>query len=449
MTKITIIGGGSYSWGPTFLRDIFITPELRGATVTLHDILLERLDLVFALGQKMLDNVGQGYRLEKTISLDEALTGADFVILTITTGGLESMRPDLEIPAKYGIQQAVGDTTGPGGLARALRNIPVMVEIAEKVNELCPNALFLNYTNPMSTLTRALCLTRTVPNRTVGLCHEYIGVREHLSKIFATSPEKIQARVAGINHLIWITDLYADGRRVWDEISTVTEKILAGEFIVDADDTSVFADHAKVKATLFQLYGALPAAGDRHIAEFFPHFINESTHWGADYGLLLTRIADRQGIEEFAKMMIESTVRGETDLTPFMAEASTEAANKIIRAVVSGEKYTGILNLPNVGQASNLPHDAVVETFGVIDQTGVSASVSGNLPAGVQAILEHHIRQQEMTVEAALTGSWDLALQVLLNDPLSSRLTIPQARQMLHELLEANKVYLPKFFGNQ
>ncbi len=447
MTKITIIGGGSYTWGPTFLRDIFATPELRGATIVLHDILADRLDLVFALGQKMLADFGLDFQLEKTLSLEQALRGADFVILTITTGRLEAMRPDLEIPARYGIFQAVGDTTGPGGLARALRNIPVVVEIARKLDEFCPDALFLNYTNPMTVLTRAIGMSRSMPNRTVGLCHEYIGVRENLATLFGTRPEKIQARVAGVNHLIWITDLYADGRRVWDALPELTAKILRGEIVVDAEDTSVFADHARVKSTLFQLYGALPAAGDRHIAEFFPHFITESSAWGVDFGLRLTSIEDRQGLEMFAKMMIESVLRGETDLHDFMEDVSSEAANKIIRAVTCGETYVGIMNLPNTGQVGNLPREAVVETFGIIDQTGVSAASYGDVPAGVQNILEHHIRQQEMTIDAALNGSRALALQVLLNDPLSSRLGISQARQMLDELLEANKTYLPRFFS--
>ena len=128
MTKITIIGGGSYSWGPTFMRDIFATPELKGSTIVLQDIVQDRVDLVYALGKKMLADFNLDFHLEKTLSLDEALQGADFVILTITTGRLESMRPDLEIPARYGIKQSVGDTTGPGGLSRAqlfgLREIP-------------------------------------------------------------------------------------------------------------------------------------------------------------------------------------------------------------------------------------------------------------------------------------------------------------------------------------
>jgi alpha-galactosidase len=443
MTKITIIGGGSYTWGPTFLRDIFATPELQGSTIVLEDLIQDRLDLVYALGKKMIEDFSLNFHLEKTLSLEDALQDADFVILTITTGRLESMRPDLEIPARYGIRQSVGDTTGPGGLSRALRNIPVVAEIGRKVMETCPEALFLNYTNPLTVLTRVLAIQGV---RVVGLCHEWIGVREHLAAIFHTSPEKIEARIAGVNHLIWVTDLYADGKRVWDELSVIADQILRDEIKVDENDSSVFADHARVKSTLLKLYGALPAAGDRHIAEFFPHFINEATQWGAEYGIKLTSIEDRMGMEMFARMMIESVLRGETDLKPFMADVSTEAANKIIRALACGEKYVGIMNLPNNQQVTNLPRDAVVETYGVIDSTGAHAIVYGKVPAGVRNVLEHHVLQQEMTVEAAMTGSRELALQVLLNDPLSSRLTVPQAKEMLEELLKANKQYLPQFF---
>lgn len=443
MSKIVIIGGGSYSWGPTFMRDIFGTPELKGSMIVLQDIAQDRVDLVYALGKKMIDDFHLEFHLEKTLSLDEALQGADFVILTITTGSLESMRTDLEIPAKYGIKQSVGDTTGPGGLSRALRNIPVVTEIGRKVMEICPNALFLNYTNPMTVLTSILAMQGV---RVVGLCHEWIGVREHLAQVFETKPENITAKIAGVNHLIWVTDLFADGKRVFDELPVITEQVLNGKIKVDDEDTSVFADHAHVKSTLFQLYGALPAAGDRHIAEFFPHFINESTNWGRDYDLILTSIADRYAMEAEAKGLIELALRGDILLEPFMQDVSTEAANKIIRAVTCGEKYVGIMNLPNVGQVSNLPRNAVVETYGVIDSLGMNAITYGDVPVGVQNILEHHVCQQDMTVTAALQGSRELALQVLLNDPLSSRLRVQDAKQMLAELLEANKQYLPKFF---
>lgn len=447
MTKIAIIGGGSYTWGATFLRDIFITPELRGSTVTLHDIAPERIDLVFRLGQKMLSDYGLDFRLEQTLSLDEALAGADFIILTITTGRFEAMRPDLEIPWKYGIRQSVGDTAGPGGLSRALRNIQVVAEMVAKVDEICPEALFLNYTNPMSTLTRTLNMLRSVENKTVGLCHEWHGVREKLATIFGVDVGQIQPQVAGINHLIWLTGMHIAERDVWDELPAITGKILAGEIDPDPDDDSVFVDKARVKAVLFQLFGALPAAGDRHIAEFFHQFITEKTNWGADYGFRLTSIEDRQALEFFARAMIESAINGETPLEPFMQERSGEALAEIISAVTVGGRYHGILNLPNVGQIANLPYDAVVETYGVIDHTGAHALAFGEFPPGVQTVLERHIRNQEMTVEAALTGDREMALQVLLNDPLSSRLSVVELKSMLEELLEANKQYLPQFFA--
>jgi alpha-galactosidase len=443
MPKIVIIGGGSYSWGPTFMRDIFGTPELLGSTIVLQDIAQDRVDLVYALGKKMIDDFKLDFQLEKTLSLDEALQGADFVILTITTGRLESMRADLEIPARYGIKQSVGDTTGPGGLSRALRNIPVVTEIGRKVMEICPNALFLNYTNPMSVLTRTLAMQGV---KVVGLCHEWIGVREKLAALYGVAPEQVTPRIAGVNHLIWVMDVWVSGRNIWNELPELTEKILSGALKVDEEDTSVFADHAKVKSTLFQLYGALPAAGDRHVAEFFPHFINEATGWGAEYDIRLTSVEDRYELEAEAKGLIESAFRGEIPLEAFMQDVSTEAANKIIRAMAKGEDYVGIMNLPNHGQISNLPKDVVVETYGVINSTGTHALTIGEVPAGVQNILLKHILNQELTIQAALQGDDQFALQVLLNDPLSGRLTVEQARQMLAELLEANKQYLPKFF---
>ena len=444
MPKMVIVGGGSYTWGPTFLRDVFGTPELGGATIVLQDILPERVDLVHALGQKMIQDFDLDFRLEKTLSLEEALQGADFVILTITTGRLEAMRPDLEIPAKYGVRQSVGDTTGPGGLSRALRNIPVVAEIGRKVMEVCPKALFLNYTNPMTVLTRTLALQGV---RVVGLCHEWIGVRRHLVSLLHTAPEALDAKVAGVNHLIWVTDLSSEGKRIWDELSVLVDRIFRGDIKVDEANTSVFADHFKVKSALFKLYDALPAAGDRHIAEFFPHFINQATNWGTEYELRLTSVEDRYQMEANAKGLIDAALRGDVPLAPFMQQVSTEAAHQIIRAVVCGGHYTGIMNLPNKGQVANLPRDAVVETYGDIDSRGTHAIPYGDVPAGIQNILEHHIRQQELTIEAANRGSRKLALQVLCNDPLSSSLTIPQASRMLDELLEANRHYLPKFFS--
>ncbi len=179
--KITIVGGGSYSWGPLFVRDLLIAPALQDAEIVLHDIDAQALETVYSLGCAMVQQRGQG-RVERTLDLETALSGADFVILTITTGGLEAMRHDVEIPEKYGVFQAVGDTVGPGGLARALRNIPVVAALAQKMEQLCPHAWLLNYTNPMTTLCRTVSKTSSI--RTIGLCHEWHGVRDRLAAYF-------------------------------------------------------------------------------------------------------------------------------------------------------------------------------------------------------------------------------------------------------------------------
>jgi len=445
MLKLVLIGGGSFSWGPTFLRDIFTTPELSGSTIVLEDINPANLDLVHRLGQKMLADFHLDFQLEKTTSLNDGLRDADIVVLSITTGGLEVMRRDIEIPAKYGIRQSVGDTVGPGGLARALRNIPVVTAIAHQVDEICPQALFLNYTNPMSVLTRLIAMQRSVPDRTVGLCHELHGVRKKLADHFKVDAGQLEMKVAGINHLIWITALCAAGRDLWPDLQKLAADVLSGAVEMDAGDITPFADHFKLKCRLLQLYGALPAAGDRHVAEFFPNFLTEGTNRGENYGIALTSVDFREGLAMFEKTMIEASLSGSMPLEDFMKENSGEAAAPIAAALATGGQYTGIMNLPNAGQITNLPGNAIVETFGTIDASSAHALPFGTLPPGVQTILERHIRNQEMTVTAALRGDRSLALQALLNDPLCSRLDVDTTATMLNELLEAEKGLLPQF----
>jgi alpha-galactosidase len=274
--KVVLIGSGSYAWAPQFIRDLITTPELQGSVIALHDIDPAPLERMHTLAQKLIASQGSDCRLEKTTALDEALPGADVVILTITTGGLEAMRADIEIPEKYGIYQSVGDTVGPGGLARALRNIPVVVEIARAMARCCPDAWLLNYTNPMTTLCRAV--TRETAVRTVGLCHEFLGMRQTLQQMFDASPDEIEARVAGINHLIWILELKVRGQDAFPKLRELLSPAAGLRHgSAPGGDFPSLADHQRVKSRLFELFGALPAAGDRHVAEFFPFFLSEAS----------------------------------------------------------------------------------------------------------------------------------------------------------------------------
>jgi alpha-galactosidase len=216
------------------------------------------------------------------------------------------------------------------------------------------------------------------------------------------------------------------------------------------------ADHYRVKSTLFELYSAFPAAGDRHVAEFFPWFLNEAANHGERYGVRRTPIAERYTWRAEARAFVErlrkiaGSPARKAELEPLMAQDSGEAAAQIIAAITTGQQYQGILNLPNRGQVDGLPREAVVETMGVIDPLGGRGLTAGELPPPVLAVLSRHVANQEMIVRAGLDGDRKMALQALLNDPLVSEGIagdLPAAGKMLDELLTANRAYLPRFWN--
>jgi len=442
--KITFIGGGSLQWAPKILVDFVLTKELEGWRLCLHDIDKEALERMERLGRKIFEEAKGDFYLESTLSLEEALEGADFVILSISTGGLATMRYDLEIPLKYGVYQSVGDTVGPGGLSRALRNIPVVVDIAKKMEKLCPDAYLLNYTNPMSTLCRAV--TKTTSIKTIGLCHELLFVLQGLRELLnLKKTANIQTVTAGINHFTWILKLTIDRK---DGFSLLREFIRQNgkrfredfEKNIDWESLDPFKDNKLLKIELFKVYGYLPAAGDRHIAEFFPYFLTEKTRAGRDYGIKLTKIEDREKKMQEAKIAIESILEGKRNI---VLERSGEKACDIIASLATGKRGVFMMNLPNQGQIANLPQDVIVETPALVDANGVHPISVGELPLSILSLTTHHIANQEMIVEAALTGNKTLALQALINDPLVKN--FKDAPKMLDELLEANANYLPQF----
>lgn len=445
--RIVIIGGGSFAWGPPFIRDIAVTRALAGATVVLHDIDAAALDLVYRFGRHLVQSGNLPVTLQKTMQLEEALQGAHFVILTITTGGLEAMRYDLEIPARFGIAQSVGDTVGPGGLFRALRNIPVAVEIARKMEAICPGAWLLNYTNPLSCLTRAVARESGI--QVIGLCHEFFFVRQKLARLLGVPAGEISGRLAGINHLPWLLDIRVSGEDGMPRLRRLATDILAtrGETVLQGESSPWSTlDRGMVKARLLQIYGGLPAAGDRHVAEFFPGFLAEATGHGRQYGIILTNVAERYAWRAAEERFIQAGLAGEIDLATYIATPSGEAASQIIAAVVAGERYQGVMNLPNQGQIANLPQAVgasgpVVEGFGVIDREGARLNPAGDLPPAIRSVVQRHLENQEMIVEAALQRDRQLAFQVMLQDPLVT-LEPRAAGQMFDQMWQAHAHYL-------
>lgn len=437
-TRICFIGGGSYNWMPKLLGDLALTPDLAGSVV-LHDLNATALDDIQRYGQRVFERTGSHFNIETTTDLDRALDGAQFVVVTITTGGLDTMALDLDIPERYGVFQSVGDTVGPGGLSRALRNVPVLVGIAQAMERRCPEAWMLNLTNPLTVLTRAVTLTTRI--KAMGLCHELFGVRGALMRQFGASVDDFEMNVAGVNHLIWILNMTIRGR---DGLQMVREMAAEGGTPPlppgRGDWHEPFVDRWKLKLKLFELYGALPAAGDRHLAEFFPYFLLEETGQGADYGVQLTRIAHRRQQVASARSAVHAAIAAPE--LPSVTRSS-EATADIVSAVVNGRSVRTIVNLPNTGQIDNLPRGAVVETLAEITSAGAHPLVVGALPLGVLSTLQPHVVNQELIVRAALEGDRQLALQAMANDPLVH--DMGKAESMLDELLAAHAQYLPQF----
>jgi alpha-galactosidase/6-phospho-beta-glucosidase family protein len=436
MIKIAFIGGGSVQWTLKLVTDMALTETLAGANLVLHDIDADALDLLTRASKRVVEQVAGDLQITATLDRAEALQDADFVTLCVAIGGLSAMRYDLEIPERYGIYQAVGDTVGPGGLARGLRHIPFAVQVAHEMEQLCPNAWLLNLTNPMTTICRAI--THATRIRTIGLCHEITGVRHHLAGLFDVPFETIELEVTGINHLPVALRCSVDGH---DGIRMLRDWLAEhGPFaFVDELDLNsvfdVFEDRLAVKLTLFEQLGVLFGAGDRHVAEFFPGFLTEASGRGRRYGVLLTTIGQREEMARLRRAQIERFVVG----APERLEQSEEQLAPVMAALAGGPRGRFIVNVPNRGQVDNLPRDAIVECIAEIDALGVRPLAVGALPDAAYAAIAPHVAQQELIVEAGLTGHREPALAALATDPLAR--DPATVEPMLDELLAANAMF--------
>jgi alpha-galactosidase len=426
--QITIIGGGSYQWGPTLIGDILNMPSLRESHIVLEDIDPAPLPTMQAFAEKMIAATDAKATVTTTTDQREALKGADFVVVTISTGGFASMRHDLEVPWRHGIRQSVGDSVGPGGISRSLRNIPMLVSIARDMEELCPGAWLLNITNPMTCLTRAVNKATSI--NAVGLCHEVYHFREQLAPAMGMDASDLRLTITGVNHLPIITAIDAAGT---DGLAWLEEH--AGE-----PDHEAFAKQHALKLDLLHRFGALPGAGDRHVAEFFPFVLTEESKWGEAWGVALTTIEDRekwQGIyQTYVKAMLE-------DRYKLPDAQSGEMVAPVIDSLITGTARELPLNRPNTGQAADLPADAVVETMCVVDGDGIRGREVVAAPAPVAEWARRHAATQELTVEAALSGDLELARSAFAADPLTSRLDLHEIDAMVTELLQATAAWLP------
>lgn len=447
--KIAYIGGGSRGWAWTFMTDLSMDEQL-GGTILLYDIDREAAEHNRIIGSALTareDTTGK-WEYKTADSLKQALTGADFVVISILPGTFEEMRSDVHEPEKFGIYQSVGDSVGPGGFLRAMRTIPMFVEIAKAIEAYSPNAWVVNYTNPMSVCVRTLY--EVFPRiRAFGCCHEVFGTQKLLASMLkdlkgveGVDRREIGISVTGVNHFTWITKASCRGMNLFPLYREFAEKYYETGFSENTDSNwmnDTFACAHRVKFDLFLRHGLIAAAGDRHLAEFLPpwyYLRDPDTVKKWMFGL--TTVDYR--IEDLHKRLARSRrlVSGEEQIE---LKPSGEEGILLIKALLGLNDQVSNVNLPNRGQVANLPLGAVVETNALFSRDGISPVFSGSLPADVQGLVMRHAVNQAGTVEAGLRKDRDFAFRVFQNDPLVA-LSTPDAKKLFDRMVENTRKYL-------
>ncbi len=442
MTKITLIGAGSVVFTRNLCSDILLVPELQESTISLMDIDPERLKMAQALVQAIVDQRGLKARVEATLDRRVAIAGADFVITTFQQGGLDAYRLDIEIPQKYGVEQCVGDTLGPGGVFRSLRTIPVLVDLGFEMDELAPDALLLNYVNPMSSNCWAFYEATGRPH--VGLCHSVQGTSEMLAEWIQVPYEEVSFFCAGINHQAWFLEFWRGKENLYPKIWEAIEKpeIYAAE---------------PVRIDIMKHFGYFVTESSGHASEYMPYFrksvqmVNEElvpkftdevNHW-FDYARTGGYL--RYCIERFKEYRQEyqDLLEGTKNLRE---TRSYEYGSYIIEAMVTGRMAKINGNVPNQGLIDNLPEGCCVEVPCLIDGNGVQPIKVGILPVQLAALNRTMINVQSLIVEASMFGDKEALTHAVMLDPLTAAVcTLDQIRAMVDEMFEAQVHWLPQF----
>ena len=447
--KICLIGGGSQVWSPTIIRDIVFKPGMED--VRMEFVLLDPSRERALAIQRLFEARFAAWKVDRvrirwTWNAESALRGAQFVLLTISTGRLEAMKHDVAIPEKYGIYHTVGDTSGPGGWSRALRNIPVFQRYADQIRQYAPDAFVLNYTNPMGALTKVLA-NELGWSRVIGLCHGLFENYAILKAIFGVEREEdIRARFGGLNHFFWLLDFTVKGQ---DGYALLRKKLRGrnlAELVRDSHtDAMGFSSDKLLAGELYATYGLLPYFGDRHTCEFFSCYITDLEAMKR-LKIVRTKVSQRHGIYRTAAKHIELWRQGKKGKWGVLDQKpSRETAADIIRAVTLNETFCDVVNMVNIGQIDNLPRGVVVETLGMVSGDGFTPLAVGPMPKALLPVLLPNADVQERTVAAALAGDLEAALQALIADPVCAKLTPITIRKMGLELLRANAKLLPQF----
>jgi len=460
--RITFVGGGSTHWTPRLLVDFVNTPSLADADVALVDLDPDSLPPMLRLAEHLRRTSGAGLQVHATTDLEEGLEGADYVVTQLSVGGFASMRHDLEIPARYGIRQPVGDSVGPGGVSRALRSVPVLLGIARAMERVAPSATLLNVTNPLSALCRAV--TRETSITTIGLCNELVGTSFVLSLLLDCGMHELDPVVAGVNHLPVITALRipSDAGGADDEDGFARLRAL-----LDSDEArqqpiwmapphqlfwrkrtpgpewtkdDVLAN-IPIRFEMFRRFGVLPGSSDTHVAEFVPGFCTARSDFGRDWNVRQYGIDGHMDDKELDGAQLAELLASD--------DAPRIPSGELVAPVLDGLAGSGSrdvpVNLPNRGQVTNVPEGVIVECIGTVDEHGVRARDTATIPGFLGEAVRRIAACQELTVEAALTGDRSKVLEAMLADPSAGSLPYEDTVAMTDELLAATSAWLPQF----
>lgn len=447
--NIAYIGGGSRGWAWTFMTDLAKEEELSG-TIRLYDIDLEaaKRNEIIGNGLTKRQDVTGKWDYQTCNTLKEALTGADFIVISILPGTFDEMESDVHYPEKYGIYQSVGDTSGPGGLLRALRTIPMFVEIAEAIKEFAKEAWVINYTNPMALCVRTLY--QVFPEiKAFGCCHEVFGTQKLLAamcqeqlEIEKVDRKDIHVNVLGINHFTWFDQASYKGYDLFPMYQKFVDKYYEAGFEEKDENwmNSTFACAHRVKFDLFRRYGLIAAAGDRHLVEFLPPDYLKNPDVVKEWKFGLTTVKYRK--EDLEKRMEKSRklVDGEEQIE---LKETGEEGILLIKALTGLTRVVSNVNIPNYGQIKNLPIGTIIETNAVFERNSVKPVFSGTIPKQVQELMEPHVKNQEDILAAAQRCDRELALKAMINEPLVT-IDRKEAEEMLDTMIRNTAKYLPK-----
>ncbi len=498
--KIAYIGGGSRGWAWGLMSDLAAVEDMSGS-VALYDIDRQAAEKNAVIGNRMqeLDACRSVWRYAAADSLKEALTGADFVVISIMPGTFDEMESDVHAPEKYGIYQSVGDTAGPGGLMRGLRTIPMFEEIGAAVRDFCPSAWVINYTNPMTVCVRTLY--RVFPQiKAFGCCHEVFGTQKLLARMLDNMEgiqdverDEIHVNVVGVNHFTWLTQAQYRNQDLFPLYRKFADKYWEEGFGEKADENWMnryFDSRERVKLDLFRRFGVIAAAGDRHLAEFCPGawYLKDpdTVHaWRFNLTPVSWRKQDLQNrlarserlytgeeapeIHQTGEEGVQQMRAWRFNLTP-VSWRKQDLQNRLARSerLYTGEEAPEIhqtgeegvqqmrallglrdlvtnVNIPNRGQIPNLPMDAVVETNAHFCADCVRPVFAGAVPDSVIPMVGKVCGIQEMVVEAALTRNLELAFQAFLMDP-NMNLGMTEAKELFDTMIGNTKGYLGMYF---